>query len=231
MGNIQSRWPRWSAIVLAIGVFVLAHLAGFDTTSAATLDAGNAGLFLFWLVGHCDSLDGPVVTLARKALEAGNVNPVLAWVPAKDEQAVRDAFDRAVVVRRLGPAASDLADTHFFETLVRIHRAGEGAPFTGLKPAGLDLGPAIPAADRALADGSVDAVVALVTDAVASGIRRHFDAARRRRNFKPDDVAAGREYVETYVPYIHYVERLYRAATAEAKLHSHAEPEHAAHAD
>jgi hypothetical protein len=27
-----------------------------------------------------------------------------------------------------------LADTHFFETVVRLHRLGEGESFTGLKP-------------------------------------------------------------------------------------------------
>jgi hypothetical protein len=30
---------------------------------------------------------------------------------------------------------------------IRLHRAGEGAAFTGLKPSGGDVGPAIPAAD------------------------------------------------------------------------------------
>jgi hypothetical protein len=132
-------------------------------------------------------------------------------------------------VRKLGPQARELADRHFFETLVRIHRAGEGAPFTGLKPAGRDLGPAIPAADRALEDGSVDTVVRLVMDAVARGIRERFQAAWSKRRFDPNDVEAGREYVEAYVPYIHFVERLYGMAKESAHCHSHESGHSAAH--
>jgi hypothetical protein len=164
-------------------------------------------------------MDGPVVTLARKALEAGNVNLVLPWVRKDDEPEIRHAFEHALAVRSLGPKAQALADHHFFETLVRVHRAGEGAAYTGLKPAGRDLGPAIPAADRALDEGSVEKVVQLLTEAVRQGARRHFQAVMTRRSFDPDDVAAGRAYVEAYVPYIHYVERLWQAATGAAHGH------------
>ena len=105
-------------------------------------------------MAHCDGLDGPVVAAARSALDNGNPNPVLIWVQPKDEGEIRAAFAEALDVRKLGPKAKAMADTYFFETLVRLHRAGEGAPYTGLKPAGRDLGPAIPLADKAVASGS-----------------------------------------------------------------------------
>lgn len=176
---------------------------------------------------HCDALDGPVVTLARKALDTGNVNLVLPWIPSDDEPEIRQAFDHTQSVRKLGPEAKHLADTFFFETLVRVHRASEGAPYAGLKPAGLDLGPAIPAADKALDDGSTEAVEKLLADAIRKGLREHFHATINQRKFGPNDVAAGRLYVEAYVPYIHYVEGLWEAATTSAKSHY---PEPAAHA-
>ena len=182
-----------------------------------------------WQLGHCDGIDGPVVTLARKALEAAKVNLVLPWVRKEDEGEIRHSFEHALAVRGLGPKAKSLADHHFFETLVRVHRAGEGAGFTGLKPAGRDLGPAIPAADRALEDGSVEKVVDLVTEAVRQGVHRHFHEAMSRRSFGPDDVAAGRAYVEAYVAYVHYVERLWEAATGAAHGHHPEHGEAAAH--
>lgn len=172
-----------------------------------------AALLPGWAAAHCDSLDGPVVTLARKALETHNVNLVLPWVPQAAEPEIRRAFAHTLAVRKLGPEAKDLADTYFFETLVRVHRASEGAPYTGLKPAGVELGPAIPAADKALQTGSPDAVESLLTDAIHKGLRAHFDAANGRKSYAPDDVAAGRAYVEAYVPYVHYVEGLWEAAT------------------
>ena len=234
--NVQSllRFPLGSvAFVLALYAIgtLLARYLGLADMGAGTLpgalDMGSAGVALAWGIGHCDGLDGPVVTLARNALETGNVNLVLPWVRAEDEDEIRHAFDHALAVRKLGPEARELADRHFFETLVRIHRAGEGAGFTGLKPAGRDLGPAIPAADQALGNGSVDAVVKLLADAIRRGVHQRFHAAETSRKFDPNDVAAGRAYVEAYVPYVHYVERLW--AEAQGGAHGH-HAEHAAHA-
>jgi hypothetical protein len=51
--------------------------------------------------------------------------------------------------------------------------------------------------------------------------------SRTRPTFASDDVAAGRRYVEAYVPYVHYVEGLWEVATKPAKGHY---PESAAHA-
>lgn len=180
------------------------------------------------VMAHCDGLDGPVVTLAKKALDTGNVNLVLPWVPKVGEREIRRAFDHALSVRKLGPEAKGLADTFFFETLVRVHRASEGAPYTGLKAAGLDLGPAIPAADKALDSGSIEAVEKLLTQAIHKGLREHFHAAMSRKKFAPNDVVAGRRYVEAYVPYVHYAEGLWEAATKSAKGH-HPEPAEHAH--
>jgi hypothetical protein len=171
------------------------------------------------VLAHCDGLDGPVVKAARSALDTRNPALVLIWVQAKDEPEIRAAFEQTLAVRALGAQAKELADRFFFETVVRVHRAGEGAPYTGLKPGGRDLGPAIPAADKALADGSAEPVVKLFTDTMRERLREHFNAAVSARSFKAGDLAAGREYVKAYVAFIHYVERLYEASTAGAHGH------------
>ncbi len=170
-------------------------------------------------LAHCDGLDGPVVSAAKTALESGNANPVLIWVQQKDEQTIRDAFNRTLAVRKLDPQARELADWYFFETLVRVHRAGEGAPYTGLKPAGRDLGPAVPAGDKALEDGRLQPLAKLLLKTVETGLHEQFAPAMSRKKFSPDDVDAGRKYVESYVKYIHYVERLYEAAKVSAHGH------------
>lgn len=170
-------------------------------------------------LAHCDGLDGPVVKAAQNALLTGNVNLVLIWVGQQDEPEIRAAFQQALVVRKLSPEARALADRTFFETLVRLHRAGEGASYTGLKPAGRDLGAAIPAADKALATGAVGPLQSLLANAARHGIEERFEALRALKNYDPNDVAAGRRYVQAYVSYIHYVERLHEAATAAAEGH------------
>lgn len=170
-------------------------------------------------LAHCDGLDGPVVKAAREALRTGDVNLVLIWVQEKDEAEIRAAFQQVLVVRKQSPEAQALADRSFFETLVRIHRAGEGAPYTGLKPAGRDLGPAIPAADKALETGRVEPLQDLLAQAVQHGLHQHFEALEALKRYDPNDVAAGRRYVEAYVQYVHYVERLHEAATTVPEGH------------
>lgn len=172
---------------------------------------------------HCDGIDGPVVAAAQMALERGDPNLVLIWVQPMDEAEIRAAFAHAVKVRGLGPEARSLADRYFFETLVRVHRAGEGAAYTGLKPAGRDLGPAIPLADKAIASGSDRALTDYLARQTMAGVQAHFADLQKKRNFRAGDLAAGRDYVASYVTFIHYVEGLHAATQAAADGH-YAEP-------
>lgn len=170
-------------------------------------------------VAHCDGRDGPVVKAAQRALETGNANAILIWVQKKDEGEVRRAFERTLAVRKLSPEAKALADAYFFETVVRVHRAGEGAPYTGLKPAGRDLGSAIPAADKALEERSAEPLLKLLGDTVADGVRAHFAKVTAKADFNRDDLDMGREYVKAYVEFIHYVERVHEGARG--PVHGH----------
>ena len=195
---------------------ILTHFTAFTSTLALSLILAPTRA-----LAHCDGLDGPVVNAARQALEKRNPALVLIWVQPADEDEIRGAFERTVAVRGLSPEARQLADQFFFETVVRVHRTGEGASFTGLKPAGRDLGPAIPAADKAIEAASVEPLVELLTHAVGRGVRDHFDEVTHAKAFDPNDVTAGREYVRVYVTFIHYVEGLYEASTSAA--HGHVE--------
>jgi hypothetical protein len=174
------------------------------------------------LFAHCDGMDGPVIAAAKQALETGDINLVLIWVSKKDETEIRNAFQKTLAVRKVNPEAKEFADMYFFETLVRIHRAGEGEPYTGIKPAGRDLGPVIPAADKAIADGKLEPLYKILTDKIHEGLHERFKEVMKKKDFKKDDVVAGREFVEAYVPFVHYVEALYDAA-ANGGGHGHSQ--------
>lgn len=166
---------------------------------------------------HCDTTRGPVVMAARAALDAGDPNLVLHWVRPDDEAAVREAFQHTLEVRALGPEAKALADRYFFETLVRIHRAGEGAPYTGLTDG--EPEPIIAATDRALARGSTDEIEQQLVAAVRARLAERFATARAAKDFRPGDVAGGRAYVAAYVPLTHWVEGVFLAAQRTGENH------------
>jgi hypothetical protein len=169
--------------------------------------------------GHCDTMDGPVVVDARKALETKELTPVLKWVKQHDEPEIRKAFARTLAVRGSGPAARELADQFFFETLVRVHRAAEGAPYTGLKPAGAPVEPGIREADEALEKGKVTTLVSELQEGVAKGVQKRFADALEKKKHAEHNVEAGREFVAAYVEFMHYVEGVQQKLSGPGHAH------------
>jgi len=177
--------------------------------SVLTLSARTA-------LAHCDTIDGPVVEDARVALDSKDVAPVLKWIAPDEEEGIREVFQQALTVRALGADARELADRYFFEALVRVHREGEGEPFTGLKPAGTEVDPAIAASDAAIEMGSVDPLAKMLSTKVEEGLRQRFARAAETRMRASESVEKGREYVTAYVEFVHYAERLHADASADA---------------
>lgn len=161
---------------------------------------------------HCDSLDGPVVRAARRALETGDVGLVLPYVPPSAESEVGAGFARVQAARMAGPAAREVADQYFFETVVRLHRAGEGAPFTGLKPAGLDVGPIIPAAEKAIESGDRAPLEELLVSAVREALTRRFRRLDDLRAGAGRGLEGARAYVQAMLGLQVWAHGLYRAA-------------------
>ncbi len=176
--------------------------------------------FIPRLAGHCDSLAGPVISEARQALETKDVTPVLKWVPAAKEAEIRDAFTKTLAARAASPQAREVADRWFFETLVRVHRESEGAPFTGLKGADYKPEEGIEMADTAVDSGSIDAVQKQVLGDLSAGLRKRFAAVQEAKKHAHEGVDEGRHYVHAYVEFIHYVERLHAAANEPAGHHA-----------
>ncbi|MBW6515704.1 MAG: hypothetical protein K0B81_03690 [Candidatus Cloacimonetes bacterium] len=177
--------------------------------------------FMFPLMfAHCDSIDGPVISAAKKALDTENVNLVLIWIPQEDEADLIEVFEQVLSIRKISPQVKELADRFFFETLVRIHRAGEGETYTGIKPAGTEIDPIIEFADDSIDNGSVDDLLDEITNELTKGIRERFALVMEKKKHKEDSVDAGREYVEAYVTYVHFVESLHNILSAKGSHHT-----------
>lgn len=175
---------------------------------------------------HCDTLDGPVVTDARKAIEKNNINYILKWVTPEGEQELSQVFELAVKVRGLSAESAELADRYLFDNLVRIHRAGEGVPFTGVKPSGTPVDEKIEAADRSIETGNISLLEKMVPHDEVPELEERFEKVMALKNFDINNVEAGREYVEAYVSFFHFAEGEEEGdAHAEEKEESHVKNE------
>jgi hypothetical protein len=177
---------------------------------------------LLWEANHAYS--NPVNYFLTGSLDSGDVSADLPFVPEEGEAEITAAFGKVTKVRSQSPEAKDVADRHFYETVVRIHRAGEGAPFTGLKPAGLGHGPVVPVAEEAIETESPEELVKLLTGAVEEQIRARFERVMHlKREASTKGVKEMREYVEAMLGLEVYSHKLYTCAHGEgAHDHYHA---------
>lgn len=192
--------------------------------SKIILQAGFLKIVLLFLLAlttdmlaHCDSVEGPVVKAAIKALETGNINYVLIWIPENDEPELRRLFDKVLRNRDLNSEVRELTDTYFYETVVRIHRMGEGVGYTGLKPASFKPEEGIEAADFAIEKNSVGEILAHLKEDQHLKVKELFDELQQKKNFNTDDLIKGREFVAAYVHFIHFVEEQYSDKNHEVK--------------
>lgn len=174
-----------STILIIAGIALVAAIALWPRTASA----------------HCDTEDGPAVAAGRLALEAGEPDVALAWVREAGEPEVRDVFGRAMRVRTLGGDARYVADRLFLETLVRVHRAGEGAGFEGIKPAGT-TDPVIAAADRAYEEGTLEPLAGRVPAEALPELGRRLEAALAAKDHDVHDIGAGRRGVGAYIRFV-----------------------------
>jgi hypothetical protein len=159
-------------------------------------------------------MDGPVVKAAKQALDTGNVNQILPYVPKEGEAEVAEAFEKTVKARKLGPEAREVADRYFFETVVRVHRAGEGAAFTGLKPAGLGHGPVVPVAEKAIETGSSEELARFLAEVVQNEIKEKFEHVMHLKGRAQGGVDEARQYVSAMLGLEVYSHKLYECATS-----------------
>lgn len=176
------------------------------------------------VMAHCDTEDGPVIGDAKKAIDNNNVNYVLKWVSNDDEKELTDAFNLAMKVRNYSPEAKKLSEKYFFETLVRLHRSGEGVPYTGVKPSGTHIDEKILAADKSIQTGNLEPLSGMVPENRKTELQKLFNEVMLHKNYDVNDVNSGREYVESYVKFFHYAE-----GEKELNEHGHTDNKTSAH--
>lgn len=201
-----------------------------ESLTIAAVFVATLAAVLLWprrASAHCDTMDGPTARDGVTALETGDLAHALKWVMPDGEAELREVFDRALAARRLGAEAQLVADRWFLENLVRIHRAGEGAPFTGLQPAGVPVDEKVAAADRSVEQGDLTPLAGLVEPDRWPELERRFARVLERREHDVHDVDAGRAYIEAYVSFFKFAEghedheHTHEHAHAHAHAHAH----------
>ena len=180
----------------------------FKQVKASKRSVYVLGLFMIlWLLpqgalAHCDSYDGPVIQDALKALDQNKVGLIYKWISKDQEQEISDLFQKTLEYRKRDREVYQLLEKYFLETLVRLHREGEGAPYTGLKPAGTTK-PIIVLTDTALKEGDIENFLKKFNGHIGKVVRDKYDKTVQLRKVQNESVEQGRAYVAAYVDYTH----------------------------
>jgi hypothetical protein len=156
-----------------------------------------------------------VVSAAKLALDSNNVKLILPWVQKDAEEELSNAFSKVSNLRKKGKEEKEIADYWFFETAVRLHRRGEGEAFTGLKPAGLDWGPVVPKADKAIETGDPNDVIALILETAEKELKSRFEYAMLKKAYDKNDVDKARDYIHSMLEFVLFSHHLYKFITSE----------------
>lgn len=157
---------------------------------------------------HCDSYDGPVIKDAQKALETNQVQLIMKWISPEQEKEIIPLFEKTYSLRSGDKEIYAIVEKHFFETLVRLHRETEGAPYTGLKPAGT-TNQIIQLTDRAIESKDVDDLLGKLNNHIGMVIREKYNRLLELDKVKNESPARGREYVAAYIDYTHTIEGIH----------------------
>lgn len=178
----------------------------FAASSALALGIGL--LFPINAEAHCDTPDGPVAAALEQALAEDNFSYIASWVLEEDEAELLEVYELSTSVMETTDSEDTvhLAERYLLENLVRIHRAGEGAPYTGISND--PIAPEIAAADASIEEGTLAPLEAagLITDENRAHAEEVFEQVLATKEYDHDDVAAGRAFVENYVVFTHLFE-------------------------
>lgn len=196
MKNLPIQQKQYNIQRLSGTVLLFLLLSGILMFSPLTVSA------------HCDSYDGPVILDAQKALETENVDWVLKWIDQEQEEEISNLFSKTIHLKNDDKEVYEIVKKHFLETLVRLHRETEGAPYTGLKPAGTTK-MIIQLSDQAVSDKSADELMLKLNNHISTVIEEKFRKVIALSSVKDQSPEQGREYVEAYVDYTHTLEALH----------------------
>lgn len=175
----------------------------------------------FSATAHCDSYDGPTIKDAQRALETNNVDLVLKWISPEQESEVISLFNKTYALKSSDKEIYDIVEKHFFETVVRLHRETEGAPYTGLKPAGTTKR-IILLSDKTLEEKDISEFLNKLNTHIGKVIKAKYEKVIALNKVKNETAAKGREYVKAYVDYTHTIEAIHdMIEPTESSVHAH----------
>jgi glutaredoxin len=158
---------------------------------------------------YCETRNGPAIRAAKRALETGNVNYVLIWVPEESEKKLKNLFEKTFCEYKARKDGADITIDWYLETVNRLHKLGENRQYACIKTAGLDESPVILIAEKAIETGDAKEAIRFIPKACEDDFRYRFQHVLDKKNYDVNNLSAGRAFVTAFIDFIVYLHDMY----------------------
>jgi len=160
------------------------------------------------MVQYYNSENGPVIIAAKKALETGNPNYVLIWVPEESENTLKNLLEKTFCERSTRKNIQNRGIDWYFESVNRLHFTCRWPHCPGMTSDGSDMKMIVSMVERAFETGNCEEICGVLPIAHTAEVKLRFHNVMNKRNYTVDDIAAGRAYVSAFIAFIAYLHNL-----------------------
>jgi hypothetical protein len=159
------------------------------------------------------SSSGLLMRAARRALETGNADHILIWVPAGSENTLKNLHEKACCEHTIRTGRKNPAADWYYRKACCFHASWCGPhdlDSAAKTPEGKKI---ISLVEQACESGSLAEITMVMPATAREKLQQQFDDLRQKQTFSPEDICAGRRYVEALSGFTALVKEL-RAGTA-----------------
>jgi len=160
------------------------------------------------MVLQYDLLNGPVIRAAKTALETGDANYIVIWVPEESENTLKNLLEKTCCTQRIKNNMQNRAIDWYFDTVNRLCFVDRKMMFTGLKSDGCNENLIISKAVKAIETGSVEIITDNIPVAYEDEVKQRFRQVINKKNYPVNNPTAGRAYVSAFFEFMGYVQSL-----------------------
>jgi hypothetical protein len=155
-----------------------------------------------------DEMQGPVVKAAKMALETGNVNYILIWLPEESENTLKNLLEKTCCTRSSRMNMKNRAYDWYFEMVNRFFNIGRPRDNLTIR-GGLAEKPLDLKVDKAIESGNFEEIRDIIPVTHEADAKQRFLHVMNMRNYPVNNIAEGRAYVSAFFDFNRYMHDLY----------------------
>ena len=155
-----------------------------------------------------DEMQEPVEKAAKMALETGNVNYILIWLPEESENTLKNLLEKTRCVRSSRMNMQNQVYDWYFATVNRFFNANRYPDYLTTQFGGLAEKPLVLKVDKAIESGDFEEIRDIIPVTHEADAKQRFQHIMDMRNYPVNNIAAGRAYVSAFFDFNRYVHDL-----------------------